>query len=125
MLPRLLNLLSPSYLLSRMSAPTYPSGSGKTLKITKARKRRVEEVMSLLDEAEERGCDGVWAFRGKMRMASHPTSSHHQPYPHPMRADRPSSRPRESSRTCRRRLTRTRSVFLTSELCEVERELTR
>jgi hypothetical protein len=70
MLPRLLNLLNPSYLISRMSAPTYPSGNGKTLKITKARKRRVEDMMSLLDEAEERGCGGVWAFRGHMRMVS-------------------------------------------------------
>lgn len=25
-------------------------------------------MMSLLDEAEEKGCEGVWAFKGNMRM---------------------------------------------------------
>ena len=70
MIPRLLNFLSPTYVIQRLSAPTYPSGAGstKTLKITKARKRRVEQMMSLLDEAEEKGCEGVWAFKGNMRM---------------------------------------------------------
>lgn len=70
LLPRLLNFLNPSYIISRISTPEYPSGGGKTLKITKGRKRKVEEMMNLLQEAEEHGCDQVWAFRGKMRMVS-------------------------------------------------------
>lgn len=70
LLPRLLNFLNPSYIISRISSPEYPRGTGKTLRITKGRKRKVEEMMSLLQEAEEQGCDQVWAFRGKMRMVS-------------------------------------------------------
>lgn len=77
MIPRLLNFLNPKYVMERLSAPTYPSGSGKTLKITKARKRRVEQMMGLLAEAEEKGCDKVWAFKGHMRMVS--TSPFHHP----------------------------------------------
>jgi hypothetical protein len=46
------------------------SGAGKTLKITKARRRRVEEMMDLLAKAEADGCEQVWAFKGKMRMVS-------------------------------------------------------
>lgn len=56
--------------MSRISTPAYPSGSGKTLKITKGRKRKVEQMMNLLQEAEGQGCEQVWAFRGKMRMVS-------------------------------------------------------
>jgi len=74
-LPRLLNFLNPSYLISRLSGPTVSHGPGKTLKITKARKRRVEEMMELLAAAEADGCDQVWAFKGKMRMVSGPLSA--------------------------------------------------
>jgi SEL1 protein len=70
LLPRLLNFVNPSYLLSRLQAPSVSSGAGKTLKITKARRRRVEEMMDLLARAEADGCEQVWAFKGKMRMVS-------------------------------------------------------
>jgi SEL1 protein len=70
LLPRLLNFVNPSYLLARLQAPSVSSGTGKTLKITKARRRRVEEMMDLLARAEGDGCEQVWAFKGKMRMVS-------------------------------------------------------
>lgn len=70
-MPRLLNFLNPSYLLSRLQAPSISSGPGKTLKITKERRRRVEAMMDLLSQAEGEGCEQVWAFKGKMRMVSY------------------------------------------------------
>jgi len=73
LLPRLLNqLFSPASLLAKLPFTHSPSSnsSRRAVKITKTRKAKVEQLLSLLEEAKGNGCAEAWAVEGKMRMVS-------------------------------------------------------
>jgi hypothetical protein len=45
-------------------------GAGKGNKVSKRRRERVERLLGLMGEAEERGCEEVWAMKARLRMVS-------------------------------------------------------
>lgn len=70
LLPRLLTLLSPTTWLAYVSQMMGNSKVGSRGKVSKKRRERVERMLALLQDAEERGCEQVWEMRGRMRMVS-------------------------------------------------------
>jgi SEL1 protein len=78
LLPRLINsLLSPLSWLSRLSPsqtfhdPYAAQSSRGKVKITKARRAKINQLQELLYEAEQAGCGDVHGVRGKMLMVGH------------------------------------------------------
>ncbi|KAL7423081.1 ERAD-associated protein [Cryptotrichosporon argae] len=77
MLPRVVGLVNPLRLVARAPIPDAVrgvlsgvgslGGRGKA-KVGKGRREKIERVWALLDEAEEAGCEDVWAARGDILM---------------------------------------------------------
>lgn len=74
LLPRLLNtLLTPLSFLKRLPSSSYISqnpvkGPTKRVKISKARKGKIDLLFELIDEADQAGCEDVHGFKAKLRM---------------------------------------------------------
>ncbi|WVO15922.1 hypothetical protein L204_103587 [Cryptococcus depauperatus] len=66
LLPRLIQSLSPSRLLS--STTQSLKRKSDSTKISRQRKERIGKLLGLMDEAEQNGCNKVWEMRGRIRM---------------------------------------------------------
>ena len=82
LLPRLLDFLTPSSIFSHLPVRVPFFSRTSTPRISKRRRERVGRLKELVDEAEGKGCQAVWAFKGRLGMVSAPYSvspSHSSP----------------------------------------------